>query len=102
MFLVFPTKTGIRSYFDAGIARNQLYHCFSTLNLCQIDSAVSVDVLSSFLLSDTMFQFNSDKHSLSENKNLKQNCAECTYLHVRILARKMMNGATKPGKSIDS
>ena len=65
----FPHNARIRSYFDAGIARDQLYYRFSTLNLCQIDSAVCVDILSSFLLSDTMSEFNSDEYGLSEKKN---------------------------------
>ena len=99
VFLVFPTNARIRSYFDAGIARDQLYYCFSTLNLCQIDSAVCVDILSSFLLSDTMSELNSDEYGLSEKKKAQSNCAECTYLHVCIRACKTINCATEPGKS---
>ena len=100
VLLVFPTNSRTRSYFDAGIARDQLYYCFSTFNLCQIDPAVRVDIFSPFLLSDTVSEVNSDEYGLSE-KRTQSYCAECAYFHVCIRAGESINCATEPGKSIN-
>ena len=43
--VVFCTSAQIRSYFESKIARGQLYLCFSTSNVHQIDSAVRVEML---------------------------------------------------------
>ena len=94
VLLVFSTTARNHNYFESNIARGQLYHCSSTLNVHQIDSTVGVDILYSFLLSDTMSEINFDEYGLSE-KGTKSRCAEVCESSCMRLRSVRLRGARK-------
>ena len=100
VLLVFPTNSRIRSYFDAGIGRDQLYYCFSTSIYVRLILPFVSTYFLLFMLGDTVSEFNPDEYGLSE-KGTQSYCAECAYFHVCIRAGESINCATEPGKSIN-
>ena len=85
VLLVFSTSARNRSYFESDIARGQLYHCFSTLNVHQIDSPNGIEMLYQFCLASQCLKLTS-MNTAYLKKELNQGARKCAYLHVCVCA----------------